>query len=120
MLYRKVAMEDDFDEEYYDEDDDIASEQVLGYLIDIGAAYYDGVDGTGERMFRFNMDMLKEVLPDLYDTIMEDLDNTMLELYEKGLAEVEYDEELNAHFKISEEGKSILHDLGFGSFTEEN
>jgi len=66
------------------------------------------------------MDMLKEVLPDLYDTIMEDLDNTMLELYEKGLAEVEYDEQLNAHFKISEEGKQVLKSLGFGSFTEDN
>ena len=120
MLYRKGAMEDDFDEEYYDEDDDIASEQVLGYLIDIGAAFYDGVDGTGERMFKFNMDMLKDVLPDLYDTIMEDLDNAMMELYQRGLAELEYDENLNAHFTISEEGKGILKSLGFGSFTQDN
>lgn len=108
-------MDDDFEEEDF-EDDDVESDQVMGYLMESGAAFYDGFDESGERIFRFNMDVLKEVLPELYDTIMEDLDNTMLELYQKGLAEVEYDEELNAHFKISEEGKAVLQSLGFGNF----
>lgn len=110
-------MEDDFDDF---EDEEIMSEQVMGYLMHTGAATWDGMDENGERIFKFNMDILKEVLPDLYDTIMEDMDNTMMELYQKGLAELEYDEELNAHFKISEEGKAILESLGFDYFNNED
>jgi hypothetical protein len=113
---------DDFefdDNDEFTEDDEIASEQVLGYLMNIGAAEWDGIDEDGERVFKFNMQILKDVLPDLYDTIMEDMDNTMMELYQKGLAELEYDEELNAHFKISEEGKAVLKSLGFDHFIED-
>jgi hypothetical protein len=92
------------------------AEQVIEYLIEIGAASWDGMDEDGERMFTFNMDIIQEEIPELYEVIMKDLDATMMELYQKGLAELEYDEELNAHFKISEEGKDLLTEFGFDFF----
>jgi hypothetical protein len=108
--------EDEFDEDDFDEDDTLASEQAIGYLISVGAAIWDGVDEHGERVFKFNMEILQEVMPELYDQIMEDVDHTMLELYKEGLVEVEYDENLEAHFKISPEGREHLERLGFDYF----
>jgi hypothetical protein len=111
-------MEDneEFDEEEFDEDDDIASEQVIGYLIKVGAAIWDGMDDEGERIFKFNMPILQEVMPDLYDQIMEDIDEVMLDLFNRGLVEVEYNEDLDASFKISPEGREELAKLGFDYF----
>jgi hypothetical protein len=105
-----------FDDDFDEDDDDIVSEQVMGYLINVGAAIWDGIDDSGERIFKFNMPLLHEIMPDLYDQIMEDIDEVMIDLYVNGMAEVEYDEELNAHFKINEEGKAILAGLGFDYF----
>jgi hypothetical protein len=101
---------EDFDD--YDEEE-VESQQVMSYLLNAGAANLAGLDEDGEPLFTFNMKVLKEVLPDLYETIMEDIDNTMMELYQKGLVELEYDENLNAKFSISEEAKTILQTLGF-------
>jgi hypothetical protein len=108
--------DEEFDEDEFDEDDTLASEQVIGYLINVGAAMWDGVDEYGERIFKFNMEILQEVMPDLYDQIMEDVDHTMLELYKMDLVEVEYDEDLQAHFKISPEGRKHLEAMGFDYF----
>lgn len=115
-------MYEDYDEfeEDFDPDDEVVSEQVMGYLIQVGAATMDGFDDLGEPIFKFNMEALKEILPDLYDAIMEDVDLVMLELFKAGLAEVEYDEELNAHFKVSEEGRKELEKYGFGYFRNED
>ena len=112
--------DEEFDEDEFDEDDDIASEQVIGYLIKVGAAIWDGMDDEGERIFKFNMPILHEVMPDLYDQIMEDIDQVMLDLYERGLVEVEYNEELEAKFKISPEGRQELAKLGFDYFYPED
>jgi hypothetical protein len=114
-------MFDEDDEEFdsddeFDEDDQIVSEQVIGYLINMGAAVWDGMDKDGARMFRFNMDVLQDVMPDMYDAVMEDLDQVMLGLYEEGLVEVEYDENLEAKFNISPEGKQVLKGFGFDNF----
>jgi hypothetical protein len=115
-----MCEDDEFDEDEFDEDDTLASEQVIGYLIRVGAAIWDGMDGEGERIFKFNMPLLQEVMPELYDQIMEDVDVVMLELYDKGLVEVEYDEDLNAIFKISEEGRKALAEYGFDYFYPED
>jgi len=107
---------EEFDEDEFDEEDVEASEQVIGYLINVGAAIWDGMDDSGERIFKFNMPLLQEVMPELYDQIMEDIDEVMLDLYERELVEVEYNEELEARFKISEEGRKELAKYGFDYF----
>ena len=101
---------DDFFEEGMEEE----TEQVIEYLVSQGAAEWDGIDQSGERMFKFNMPVLKEIMPDLYAEIMGDIDNTMLDLFQKGLIDIEYDENLEAMFKISEQAREILSDLGMG------
>ena len=98
----------DFFEEGYEEE----TEEIIEYLVSQGAAEWDGMDEFGERMYKFNLDVLKGLMPELYDEIMADVDNTMLELFEKGLVDIEYNENLEALFKISDKAKEILEDLG--------
>ena len=67
----------------------------------------------GEAMFRFNLEILKDVLPELYDEIMQDIDADLMTLYEEGLVDIEYDENLNAKFKISPKGEEWAKQNGF-------
>ena len=98
----------DFFEDGFEEE----TEEIIEYLVSQGAAEWDGMDEFGERTYKFNMDILKEIMPDLYNEIMLDVDNTMLGLFNDGLVDIEYDESLNAMFKVSDKAKAILEDLG--------
>jgi len=103
--------EPDFDE-FFDNMTDEETELVIQYLVDHGAAEWDGIDAYGERMFRFNMEVLAVVMPELWQQVMEDVDNTLLELFEAGLANVEYDENLLATISLTEQGEQALKALG--------
>ena len=103
--------EPDFDE-FFDGMTDEETEFVIQYLVDHGAAEWDGMDQYGEHMFRFNMDVLAKVMPDLWQQIMNDVDQTLLDLFEAGLANVEYDENLEATISLTEDGEEALKALG--------
>jgi len=85
-----------------------SDDEMIGWLEEQGALIWDGMDETGDPMFKFDMDILKDVCPPLYDTLMEDLDNDLLELYKAGLVEIEYDENLQARFRASDKAKEIF------------
>ena len=103
--------EPDFDE-FFDGMTDEETEFVIQYLVDHGAAEWDGMDQYGERMFKFNMDVLAKVMPDLWQQIMNDVDQTLLDLFNAGLANVEYDENLEATISLTEDGEEALKALG--------
>lgn len=85
--------------------------QMIGWLEEQGALFWVGVGKDGEPMFRFDLDKLKQVFPPLYQEITEEIDNDLMELYQAGLVEVDYDEELNARFKLTDKGRDMLKDL---------
>lgn len=107
-----VIMENPDFEDFFEEISDEETEEIIDYLVSQGAAIWDGVDEYGERMFKFNMEVLKEVDPKLYSEVMGDLDEIMMDLWQQDLVELEYDEELNAKFRVSEEGVEALRELG--------
>jgi hypothetical protein len=72
------------------------------------------MDGEGERVLSINAERMKEIAPELYESMAEDIMYDIMGLYELGLVEVSYDEELVAHFKITEEGKRIMNKHGYG------
>jgi len=85
----------------------------MEYLISEGAAILDGIDEDGEPVYKFDMDVLEEVMPELHAVMQEDMDQVLVDLYQKGLIEVSYDENLNALMSISEQGKVALLEAGF-------
>jgi len=76
---------------------------LIAELVDAGALLIDGML-LDEFTYRFDMKILKEKYPDVYDIIMEDIDDTMLELLDREYISVEYDENLEAHFSLTEKG----------------
>lgn len=96
----------------YDSSDENHRE-IMDYLVSEGAAIIDGIDEYGDPIYKFDMYILEEVMPELHQVLVEDMDNILLDLYQRELIEVSYDEELNAHMNVSEEGKRILEENGF-------
>jgi hypothetical protein len=90
----------------FDDDSD-----MIGWLEEQGALSWVGLGEDGEPLFKFNLDVLKTVFPELHDEITEEIDRDLMVLYEQGLVEVEYDEDLNARFRVSEKGGEILKDI---------
>jgi hypothetical protein len=93
---------------------------IMDYLISEGAAEIDGVDEDGEIIYKFDMDLLEEIMPDFHQVLLDDMDNILIDLYQKGLIDVSYDEELNAQMTVSEEGKEALRMAGFDVDGSEN
>jgi Tfp pilus assembly ATPase PilU len=96
--------------------------EAMERLIEEGAAILDGIDEDGEPIYKFDMNVLEEVMPELHQAMMDDMDKVLIDLYQKGLIEIDYDENLNARMSVSPEGKIALEQAGFdldGSEDEE-
>lgn len=82
--------------------------ETMEYLETTGAAIAHSMNEQGDVIYRFDMEVLNKVMPSLYNAIIEDLDRDLLELYKKGLVDIQYDENLEANFRISEAGQRYL------------
>jgi hypothetical protein len=103
---QKEEMSEDFDltpEEF---------EQLMEYYIEIGAVELTGMLPNGEPVYRMT-DAAAELVPELWYMHMQSVDEAMVDLFEQGLVNIEYDEELNVSFKITDEGKEAMESLGF-------
>jgi len=94
--------------------------ELMKYLIAEGAAILEGIDEDGEPIYMFDMDVLEEVMPELHAVMQQDMDQVLVDLFQKGLIDVSYDENLNAMMSISEEGRKALLMAGFDLNNEED
>ena len=83
----------------------------LAYYIEIGAVSLEGMDENGELVYSISEDA-KDLAPELWQSHTEYVDRSLIELYEQGLVEVEYDENLEAILHISPEGQKIAREKG--------
>lgn len=97
--------------DYNPEDEE--HKEIMEYLISEGAAILDGIDEDGEPVYSFDMEILEEVMPELHAVMQEDMDHVLVDLYQQGLIDVSYDENLNAIMTVSEQGKIALLQAGF-------
>jgi hypothetical protein len=103
-------MEDDYmsDEDY----------NMLEHYLEIGAIEVEGVNEDGEIIFSMS-EKAQEIAPELWQAHVQFVDNTLIKLYEDGLINVEYDENLEATIMVSEEAKDMLSQLGLIELEEE-
>lgn len=71
---------------------DEAAEIALVNLIDKGAVSFEGLDESGEPIYRFT-EKLKDVAPELYNMHMSMLNSEIMALWEKGFVEMDLFEE---------------------------
>lgn len=96
-------------------DDYMSEEDALNrinYYIEVGAISIAGYDDNGEAVFEINEDIAKERAPELWEAHIQYVNNVLLDLYQGGLLEVEYDEDLNAIMHFSEDGLRIAKEKG--------
>lgn len=91
--------------------DEEALEQIQRY-IEMGAIRLAGYNEDGEAVFELNEAITKEIAPELWEAHMEYVDEKLLDLFESGLMDVEYDENLEATMHFTEEGYSIAKEKG--------
>jgi hypothetical protein len=87
------------------------NDHKLAYYLEIGAVSLEGMDESGELIYSISEDA-KELAPELWRSHIEYVDKSILELYEAGLVEIEYDEDLKATVHISPEGQKMAREKG--------
>ena len=88
-------------------------EAFVDYLIEVGILEEDGFDEDGELTYVYNFPLMKALMPEMYDEIMQGVNDGLMSLYEKGFVKVDYDENLTAHFSATDEGMEYFKDLGY-------
>jgi len=101
------------------EDSEEQFDRDLEYYIEIGAIEISGVDEYGEIIFKIT-DEAEELAPELWQSHKDYIDKTLLDLYEKDLISVEYNENLEATITLTEEAKKIAKQHGLIETEEKN
>jgi hypothetical protein len=91
--------------------EDEANDERLAYYLKIGAVNFEGVDESGEIVYSIS-DSAKELAPELWQSHIDYVDRSLIELYEQGLVEIEYNENLEATINITQEGQKIAREKG--------
>ncbi|MEY3434800.1 MAG: hypothetical protein RLZZ195_282 [Pseudomonadota bacterium] len=84
----------------------------MQYYIDIGAIRLAGYNEKGEAIFELNEVVTKNLAPELWEAHMEYVDSNLTKLFEDGLMNVEYDENLQATMHFTAEGYRIASEKG--------
>lgn len=92
-------------------DEDNSINERLEYYLDIGAIELVGMDEDGEILYCVT-EKAEEIAPELLQAHQEFVDRTLLELYEKDLISIEYNEDLEAIISMSPEGLKIAKQMG--------
>ena len=87
------------------------NDHKLAYYLEIGAVSLEGMDESGEMIYSIS-ENAKDLAPELWQSHLDYVDKSILELYELGLVEIEYDENLQATIHMSPEGKKIAKEKG--------
>lgn len=90
----------------------------LNYYIEIGAVELTGINEEGEFMFRITK-KAEEVAPWLWKAHRKNVDEMLMDLYEKGLLSVSYNEDLEAMFELTDEGVALAEKYGLFQYPGE-
>jgi hypothetical protein len=92
-------------------DEEREDDMKLEHYLEIGAVTIEGVDENGEIIFAIH-EIAKDIAPELWEAHIRHVDESLLKLYEEGLMEVEYDENLEATLHLSPEGQILAKQMG--------
>ena len=92
---------------YEEENED----EKLARYMELGVVALEGMDENGEMIFSIN-ESAKELAPELWEAHVEYVDKSIMELYEAGLIDVEYNEDLEAIIHLSPEGEKLAKEKG--------
>jgi hypothetical protein len=83
----------------YEFTEEQAIHEYIAYLVEEGGLILEGITDEGEPIYRHNMEVLKEIAPEYAANHMRELEDALLDLYEKGLVEIEISDEGEVLYK---------------------
>jgi hypothetical protein len=86
-------------------------EDKMEYYLSIGAIELAGMDADGEFIFNIT-DKAKDLAPELWHAHEEHVSESLISLYNKGLINVTYNDNLEAIIEMSDEGKKAAKEMG--------
>jgi hypothetical protein len=92
--------------------EDKNDDEMLAYYLEIGVVSLEGMDENGEMIYSINQELARDLAPELWQSHIDYVDKSLIELYEAGLVEIEYDENLQATLHLSPEGQKIAKEKG--------
>jgi len=102
--YRKVDM-DNSDDKMYE-------------YLQMGVIEVVGIEDDGEFIFKIT-ELAKELAPELWEIHVEEIDKIFLELFDMGLVNITYNENLEAEFELTEEGRAAAKAYGIVALEED-
>jgi len=84
----------------------------IEYYLEIGAIKFAGYDEYGEVLFEINEAVTKDLAPELWYAHEDYVEDGLLDLLEKNLMQVGYDENLEATMIFTEEGYDAAKKMG--------
>lgn len=87
-------------------------EKMFDHYIAIGAVELQGIDDDGEFLYSVS-DKAKEVAPELWKIHTEKVEEMIMDMLKDDLVDIEYDEDLTATIKVSENGLGYLRNAGY-------
>jgi DNA-binding PadR family transcriptional regulator len=95
------------------------SDDRLEYYLSIGAISLEGVDENGEIIYAIT-ELAEELAPELWESHIEHIDKSLIELYKEGLLSIDYDENLDVTFTLSPEGHKKAKEYGLVEILNKN
>lgn len=86
-------------------------DDLFNYYLEIGAINVYGIDDDGEFIFEIS-ENAKDIAPELWESHSNYVDKSLMKLYDAGLINITYDENLEASVELSEEGYREAKRLG--------
>jgi hypothetical protein len=80
------------------------SEEMVDWLIEVGILEEDGFDEDGELTYTYNFELMKVLVPDMYEEVMNGVNENLMNLFSLGFVKIDYDEQLQARFSATEDG----------------
>ena len=88
------------------EDDRI--EMLIDDLVEMGALIKNPEPVDGEFVYNVNAERMEEVFPSFNSIFMQEVEDSMISLFEQGLVTIEYNENLQAMYSLTEAGKNAV------------
>ena len=92
-----------------EEEDSLAK---IEYYLEIGAIKFAGYDEYGEVLFEINEKVTKDLAPELWYAHEDYVEDGLVDLLERNLMRVDYDENLEATMVFTEEGYDAAKRMG--------
>lgn len=94
------------------------SDDKMYEYLQMGVIEVVGIEEDGEFIFKIT-ELAQELAPELWEVHVEEVDKIFMELFEKGLVNITYNENLEAEFELTEEGKSVAKKYGIVPIKDE-